>query len=94
MTSHNIYFYKEITVNLQWLEHSWLVYHPIIQKTLFITAFVITAKFVIRSIRSARKSTNRVFFLRHSHVILWEDIRFGYLLESPRRGDSDKYAKG
>ena len=28
-----------------------------------------------------------------SHVILWESIRFGYLLELPRRGDSNKYTK-
>ena len=59
----------------------------------FIKAFVITAKFVIMSIRSAQTIVDCVFFHRQSHVILWENIRFGYLLESPRRGDSNKYTK-
>ena len=33
------------------------------------------------------------FFLWHSHVIIQENICFVYLLESPRRGDSNKYTK-
>ena len=33
-----------------------------------------------------------IFSLKY-HVILWENIRFGYLLESPCRGDSNKYTK-
>ena len=59
----------------------------------YITTFVITANFVITSIRSAQKSADRVFFHRQSHVILQENIRFGYSLESPRPGDSYKYRK-
>ena len=54
------------------------------------TAFVITAIFVVTSIRSAQKAADRVFHL-NSHVILPENIRFVYLSESPRRGDSNKY---
>ena len=57
------------------------------------TTFVIAAKFVITSIRSAQKSADRVFFHWYPHVILQENIRFVYLLESPRRGDSNKYTK-
>ena len=53
-------------------------------ETLFITRFVITAKFVITSIQSAQKSADRVCFHRRSHVHLKENIHFGYLLESPR----------
>ena len=34
-----------------------------------------------------------IFFQKQSHVILWENISFVYLLESPRRGDSNKYTK-
>ena len=34
-----------------------------------------------------------MFFHRQSHVILEENIRFGYLLESPRQGHSNKYTK-
>ena len=45
------------------------------------------------SIRSAQKSAGRVFFQWQSHVILWENICFGYLLESPHWGDSNKYIK-
>ena len=65
----------------------------IVQGTLFITTFVITAKFMITSICSAQNLADRVFFLWYSHVILHENIRFVYLLESPRRGDSNKYTK-
>ena len=64
-----------------------------IQWTLFITAFIITAKFVITSIQSAQKSADHVLFHWQFHVTLWENIHFGYLLESPRRGDSNKYTK-
>ena len=64
-----------------------------VQWTLFITAFVITAKFVITSIRSAQKSADHELFHWQSNVIPWENIRFGYLLESPCRGDSNKYTK-
>ena len=45
------------------------------------------------SIRSAQKSVDRVSFQLQSHVFLKLTIRFGYLLESPRRGDSNKYTK-
>ena len=55
--------------------------------------FVITAKFVIMSIRSAQKSADRAFFHSNSHVFLKKIIRFVYLLESLRRGDSNKYTK-
>ena len=58
-----------------------------------ITIFVITAKFVIMSIWSAQKSAGCVFFHCYSHVILQENIRFVNLLESPCRGDSNKYTK-
>ena len=61
-------------------------------EALFITTFVITAKSVITSIWSAQKIADRVFFL-YSNVILQENIRFVYLLESPRRDDSNKYTK-
>ena len=70
-----------------------IVLFVLIQGTHFITTFVITANFVITSIRSAQKSAVRVFFHRQSHAILWENIRFGYLLESPHWGDSNKYTK-
>ena len=69
------------------------IYYYLIQWALFTTTFVITAKFVITSIRSAQKSAERVCFHCYSHVILKENIRFVYLLESPRRGDSNKYTK-
>ena len=62
-------------------------------RTLIITTFVITAKFVRASIMSAQKLADRVFFHCYSNVILQENIRFVYLLESPRRGDSNKYTK-
>ena len=39
------------------------------------------------------KTADRVFFHSNSHFILQENIRFVYLLESPRRGDSNKYTK-
>ena len=55
--------------------------------------FVIIAKFVITSIWSRQKSVDCVYFHRQSHVILQENICFGYLLESPHRGDSNKYTK-
>ena len=51
-------------------------------------------RYNVNPIRSAHKSADRVLFHCHSHNILWENIRFGYLLESPRRGDSKKYTKG
>ena len=35
------------------------------------------------------KSADRVFFQCYSHVILQENICFVYLLEWPRRGDSN-----
>ena len=38
------------------------------------------------------KSADRVFFI-NPHFILPENICFVYLLESPRRGDSNKYTK-
>ena len=41
-----------------------------VQWTLFITAFVITAKFVIPSSWSAQKSADIYFFHWQSHVIL------------------------
>ena len=41
----------------------------------------------------AQKSADRVFFHCYYHVILQENIRFVYLLESPRRGNSNKYTK-
>ena len=66
----------------------------LLQWTLFMTTFVITANIVITSVWSAQKSADRVFFQsRNSHVILRENIRFVYLLESHRRGDSNKYTK-
>ena len=65
----------------------------LLQLILFIMTFVITAKFVITSIWSAQKSADRVYFHWYSHVIHQENIRFVYLLESPRRGDSNKYTK-
>ena len=51
------------------------------------------SKIVITSVRSAQKSADRVFFHIYSHVILQENIRFLYLLESLRRDDSYKYTK-
>ena len=65
-------------------------------------AFLITAKFVITPIRSAQKSADRFFFVFFLFLFFFsltalcysfENIRFGYLLESPRRGDSNKYTK-
>ena len=41
----------------------------------------------------AQKSAGRVFFHCYSYVILQENTRFVYLLESPRQGDSNKYTK-
>ena len=38
------------------------IFSFVVQWTIFITTFVITAKFVITSIRSAQKSADRVFF--------------------------------
>ena len=60
----------------------------------FITTFVIpvTAKFVITYLVRT-KSADPVFCHCYSHVILKENIRFVYLLDSPRRGDSNKYTK-
>ena len=40
-----------------------------------------------------KKSADRVFFHRYTHVILQENICFVYLLGSPRRGDSNKYTE-
>ena len=54
---------------------------------------VITAKFVITSIGSVQKSVARVFFIDIPIFILLENIRFVYLLESPRQGNSNKYTK-
>ena len=42
---------------------------------------------------SCTKTADRVFFHLYSHVILQENIRFVYLLVSPRRCDSYKYLK-
>ena len=39
------------------------------------------------------KISDRVFFHCYSLVIHQENIRFAYLLESPRRGNSNKYTK-
>ena len=73
-----------------WLEsHRWYK----IQWTLFIRTLNITAKFVITSFFCSAQSADRVLFYCNSHVILQENIRFVYLLESPRRGDSNKYTK-
>ena len=56
-----------------------------IQWTLFITAFVITAKFVITSVWSGQKSTDRVFFVAVPCYSVG-NIRY-------RWGDSNKYTK-
>ena len=64
-----------------------------LQWTLFITTFVITAKFFISSIWSAQKSADHVFFHWYAHVILQKIICFVYLLESPRQGVFNKYTK-
>ena len=65
----------------------------VLQWTLFITTFVITANFVITSIWSAQKSADRVFFIDIPILFFRKKICFVYLLESPRRGDSNKYTK-
>ena len=51
------------------------------------------SKIRLTSVRSAQKSADHVFLHWYSHVILQENIRFVYLLESPWRGDSNKYTK-
>ena len=69
-----------------------------------ITLFYITVNLLYNDIRYYRKiryNVNSVYtkvsgsciFNCYSHVILQENIRFLYLLESPRRGDSNKYTK-
>ena len=59
-----------------------------------ITTFVKTAKFVIKFSTKIRGSCFfSSLFHCYSHVILQENIRFVCLLESPRRGDSNKYMK-
>ena len=62
-----------------------------VQWTLFITTFVITAKFVITSIWPAQKSADHVFFFLL--LLFFRKTCFVYLLESPQRGDFNKYTK-
>ena len=70
-----LYLTSSMTLSVD-LGH-YMIYHAKYSEPLFIMTFVITAKFVITSIRSAQKSANHVFFHGQSHVVLLENIRFG-----------------
>ena len=67
------------TVELQWLEHRWLVYHG-----LFELIFETLRNFSY----SSRKQKLREIFLFY-YEIVW----CVYSLESPHRGDSNEYTQ-
>ena len=65
------------TVELQWLEHRWLVYHG-----LFVLIFVSLWNF---------SDSSRKHILREIFLFYYEIICCVYSLQSPHRGDSNEY---
>ena len=67
------------TVELQWLEHWWPVYHGL---------FELIFESLRNSSASSRKQIFRVIFLFYHEIVCC-----GYSLESPLRGDSNEYTQ-
>ena len=70
----------------------------LLQSNLFIPTLVTTTKFVILTIWLVRKPSLKKWHLirNYAGTLLFNtssNIYFGYLLESPHRGDSNKYPK-